>query len=314
MARLKYDNESSLQVQNRLETVCPTVRTLVTKNQLTQPMAQPTEIVEDKLTIPRSIYYDDSNQVNKTLAPPVEHRVAVTPPTMSEVASVLANPSADSAGDDKRLIQRSPLANLWIRLGGWPKVLAAVGLVIAMVSTFAVVRAQSSTVPAPTPVVSTDVSTPTVSEPSPATIMVHVLGAVNTPGVVSLPEGARVADAIAAAGGLTDQADPGELNLAAVVSDGAQIIIGTHDDPAGDVRIGTGGQSESSAGSASGLININTASQTELEELPGVGPVTASAIISWRETNDGFSSVAELQNVDGIGPKTFSKLEPLVCV
>jgi len=147
-------------------------------------------------------------------------------------------------------------------------------------------------------------------EPSPAIVKVHVLGAVFQPGVVTLPEGSRVEDAIAAAGGLTGDADPALLNLAAVVADGSQIVIGTISSPAGDVNDASGGTS----GGADAKVNINTASETELETLPGVGPVTAQKILTYRSQNGRFSTVDQLQEVDGIGPKTMAQLEPYVCV
>lgn len=141
----------------------------------------------------------------------------------------------------------------------------------------------------------------------PPQVQVHVLGAVVSPGVVRLPQGSRVNDAIAAAGGLTDRARPGELNLAAVVADGSQLVIGTPDDPGGQVRA-AGGGAAGGAAEASGLINLNTATAEQLDTLPGVGPVTAQAIIAWRTKHGRFSQVAELQEVDGIGAKTFASL------
>ncbi len=151
-------------------------------------------------------------------------------------------------------------------------------------------------------------------------LQVHVLGAVRAPGVVRLPQGSRVADAIAAAGGLTEQARPGELNLAALVADGSQILIGTASSPGGQVR-GVGDSSGGSSGggggtgaAASGLINLNTATAAQLDTLPGVGPVTAEAILAWRTKHGKFSRVEELQEVDGIGTKTYAQLAPKVTV
>ncbi len=140
----------------------------------------------------------------------------------------------------------------------------------------------------------------------PPQVQVHVLGAVRSPGVVRLPQGSRVNDAIAAAGGLTGQARPGDLNLAAIVADGSQLVIGTPADPGGEVR-GAGGAGGAAA-EASGLINLNTATAEQLDTLPGVGPVTAQAILAWRTKHGRFSQVAELQEVDGIGAKTYASL------
>ena len=148
-------------------------------------------------------------------------------------------------------------------------------------------------------------------------MIVHVLGAVRKPGLVTLAAGSRVQDAIAAAGGLTAKADPGELNLAQAVTDGQQIVVGTKNKPAGEVRNGTAGGSSGGSGSGSGTggpgqpVDLNTASQSELEELPGVGPVMAGKILAWRTENGRFSRVEELQEIDGVGPKTYAKLAPL---
>ncbi len=145
-------------------------------------------------------------------------------------------------------------------------------------------------------------------------ITVHVIGAVASPGVVSLPKGSRVADAIAAAGGLGSQADPGELNLAAQVPDGAQLIIGTHDSPRGELRTGApaGPVGESAQSAGGGKLNLNMATAANLEALPGVGPVMAKKIIDWREAHGRFTSVAQLQEIDGVGAKTYAKLADLV--
>ena len=191
----------------------------------------------------------------------------------------------------------------------------AVGLVFA-VMTF--ISSRPAEVPLPASVsasvASSDAPTPS-AEPSPvALIKVHVMGAVIRPGVVTLPDGARVEDALEAAGGLTADADPAQLNLAAVVADGSQIIIGTKQHPLGQVNGGTGGPAPVGASSTTTKVNINTASQVELETLPGVGPVTAQKIITWREQHGRFTKIAELQEIDGIGPKTMAQLEPYVCV
>ncbi|HMR48568.1 MAG TPA: helix-hairpin-helix domain-containing protein [Arachnia sp.] len=202
-------------------------------------------------------------------------------------------------------------------------VLVACGVVLALV---AIGRTQAIEVELAEPVPSSSPMDPssiqpssiqvgqpaaTESEPSPAPrIRVHVLGGVTAPGVVTLDDGAIVADAIAAAGGLTEDARPGQLNLAERVADGMQVLVGVEGQDSEVSGASPGGTGSGDRGS--GMVNLNTASQAQLEELPGVGPVTAAAIIAWRERSGGFGSVAELQEVDGIGPKTFAKLAPLV--
>jgi len=134
-------------------------------------------------------------------------------------------------------------------------------------------------------------------------ILVHVLGEVRRPGVISLAQGARVQDALDAAGGLTKRATPGELNLAAPVSDGSQLVIGRKQSqvrtPSGTTGAGPG---------APAKLDLNTATAEQLDTLPGVGPVTASKILAWRSAHQRFRSVAELQEVDGIGPKSYAEL------
>ena len=157
--------------------------------------------------------------------------------------------------------------------------------------------------------------------PTPASeILVHVLGAVREPGVVTIEDRGRVRDAIKAAGGLTADADPGDLNLAQVLDDGQQVVIGTEKKPEGEVRDGTSGsgrgQSEEGTeggatdGGTADTVDLNRANQSQLEALPGVGPVTAAKIVAWREEHGRFSRVEELQEVDGIGPKTYAEIAP----
>ncbi len=195
-------------------------------------------------------------------------------------------------------------------------------LVVALVLTGS--RVMAARGHAVDPVPDAPVLTPAASASSPAPpppLQVHVMGAVVEPGVVSIPAGSRVGDALAAAGGLREDADCAELNLAAEVPDGAQIMIGTLDDPRGELRTGqsapsggAGGAAGSGGGAASTLVNLNTAGAAQLETLPGVGPVMAQRIIDWRTTNGGFTRVEELQEVDGIGAKTYARLAPLVQV
>jgi competence protein ComEA len=159
---------------------------------------------------------------------------------------------------------------------------------------------------------------PVASQPARTAILVHVLGPVRRPGVVRLPQGARVLDALKAAGGLRGDADPGELNLAQILTDGEQIAIGTKKKPVGEVRDG----SEQANGADPGKptpgdaqqLNLNTATEAQLEHLPSVGPVTAGKIVAWRQAHGRFSRVEELQEVDGIGPKTYAQIAPHVLV
>ncbi len=154
-------------------------------------------------------------------------------------------------------------------------------------------------------------STPAVTTSASADIVVSVTGAVRQPGLVSLLAGARVADAVAAAGGPLDGTDLTGVNLAARLADGDSVVVGG---PGSTVQ-GAGGAGGSGAGTGAGaLIDLNRADQATLETLPGVGPVMAGNIISWRTTNGPFTSVDQLQEVTGIGPSRFATLAPLVTV
>ncbi|NPC98381.1 ComEA family DNA-binding protein [Nocardioides sp. zg-DK7169] len=144
------------------------------------------------------------------------------------------------------------------------------------------------------------------------TVTVDVAGRVRRPGIAVLPAGSRVVDALEAVGGARPGVDLVDLNLARVLVDGEQVLVGV-EAPSGVAASSVGGPTAPGTASVA-LVNINLASQAELETLPGVGPVTAGAIIGWREENGGFSAVEELLEVDGIGEVTLSELAPLVTV
>jgi competence protein ComEA len=151
------------------------------------------------------------------------------------------------------------------------------------------------------------------SEPAQGFVLVHVAGAVVHPGVVRIRASARVNDAVLAAGGGLPGADLDRLNLAAKVTDGQRIAVGLVGAPA-PVESGTGGSSDVGTGEVAGPININTASSTDLEELPGIGPSLAAAIIAEREKRGGFKDVGELQDVRGIGELRYADIKDLVTV
>lgn len=151
----------------------------------------------------------------------------------------------------------------------------------------------------------------------PDRIAVYVSGAVANPGVYDLPEGSRVNDALAAAGGMRDDAAADAVNLARKISDGEQIAVPTEDQAAsGSFASSADAPSASSGagGAEKSVVNINTATVEELDSLPGIGPATAQAIIDEREANGPFSSVQDIQRVSGIGEKKFEKLEGSICV
>lgn len=154
-----------------------------------------------------------------------------------------------------------------------------------------------------------------------AGITVHVAGAVVRPGIVALPAGSRLHEAIAAAGGSTVSAEPDRLNLAAVLEDGQKILVpekGQPDASAGGAGPNGSGPGPGSAGAADGTtggkVNLNSAGVEELATLPRVGPVLAQRIVDWRKQHGRFQSVDELDAVDGVGPKLLEALLPLVRV
>jgi competence protein ComEA len=138
------------------------------------------------------------------------------------------------------------------------------------------------------------------------TVVVSVVGQVVRPGLVTLPSGARVADAIAAAGGLLPAADPASVNLAAVVADGEQLAVGVPGPAAAAPAAGSA--------AAGGLVDLNTAGVAELDALPGIGPVLAQRIVDHRTQRGPFETVDELDDVPGIGPAIAAELAELVTV
>lgn len=143
--------------------------------------------------------------------------------------------------------------------------------------------------------------------PSPGVLVVDVAGKVRHPGVTTLPVGSRVVDAIRKAGGARRGVDLAGLNLARVLVDGEQILVGVTPPPG----VAASAASAATAAATPGqLVNLNTATLEGLEALPGVGPVTAQKILDWRTAHGAFSSVDELLEVDGIGEKTLADLAP----
>ncbi|HVM16534.1 MAG TPA: ComEA family DNA-binding protein [Gaiellaceae bacterium] len=145
----------------------------------------------------------------------------------------------------------------------------------------------------------------TAAEEAPK-VLVHVVGAVQMPGLYELPDGSRIADALARAGGATPKADLERVNLASPVADGTQVVVPRKQPPGAAPVAGSGG------GSAAGPVHLNSATAEELDALPGIGPVTAQKIVAHREKHGAFGSVDELEAVPGIGPKRVDQLRDLV--
>jgi competence protein ComEA len=153
---------------------------------------------------------------------------------------------------------------------------------------------------------SSPAASPETAQPSSSPLVVSVVGKIRNPGLVTLPAGARVADALRAAGGAEPGVDLDSLNLARHLVDGEQIAVGVPVAPAA----GEPGQ----AGAAPAKVDLNSASADQLDTLPGVGEVTAKRIIDWRTQHGRFSTVEQLRDVDGIGDSKFAKLRDQVAV
>lgn len=150
-------------------------------------------------------------------------------------------------------------------------------------------------------------------------IVVHVTGAIKKPGIVRLEEGSRIEDAIQAAGGLTEDSDISDVNLAYILDDGIKLRIPTIDDKNKDNYISeNSGENiileDNLQDESNSLININKATQTELETLPGIGPSLSNKIVEYREKNGKFSKIEDIKNVTGIGDSKYANIKDLITV
>ncbi|MFF9562583.1 ComEA family DNA-binding protein [Leifsonia sp. NPDC014704] len=148
-------------------------------------------------------------------------------------------------------------------------------------------------------------------------LLLHITGAVREPGLVDLPAGSRVVDAVAAAGGAADDADIAAINLARPVADGEQLVVPRIGDPppvGGAASSGSSAATGGAAGATGAPVNLNTATPAELETLPRIGPTLAQRIADWRASNGRFGAVTDLLKVSGIGQKLFDGLKDRVVV
>ena len=148
-------------------------------------------------------------------------------------------------------------------------------------------------------------------------MFVHVSGAVVDPGLLELPSGSRVGDAVEAAGGLADDAASDAVNLARILVDGEQVHVPREGEQSGDaaarqaIAAGTAAEGETAK---SGLVDINVAGEAELRALPGIGESIAAKIVADRKANGPFESIEDLKRVSGIGDKRFEAISGLICV
>lgn len=203
-----------------------------------------------------------------------------------------------------------------MRLGlGAGVVLLIVALLVTVIVSVVAPRGASGQIEAVT--AQTGRGAPSTSAPSGTAsvtvLYVHVLGAVARPGLYELRTGTRVIDAIGAAGGFADDADQGGVNLARLLSDGEQLVVPKIGEaPAAGSAAAPSGQSAATGGTSGTKVNLNTATEAELETLPRIGPAMASRIVQWRNDNGRFTTVDDLMNITGIGDKTFEALKDLV--
>ncbi|MGP4027735.1 helix-hairpin-helix domain-containing protein [Actinomadura sp. 3N407] len=201
------------------------------------------------------------------------------------------------------------------------RVLVLIGVVAALVAAgyLWLARPRPHETAAPAAVATLTGARPATSQ-SPVTaspsVVVHVLGKVEHPGVITLPPGSRVAEAIKAAGGVREGAKTGPLNLARKVMDGEQIPVGVpRPTPPPGAAPPPGAPPPPGASAAPGApLNLNTATPDQLDDLPGVGPVLAGRIVDYRTQHGGFRSIEQLQDVSGIGARRYADLKPLVRV
>lgn len=210
--------------------------------------------------------------------------------------------------------EQAPSRRLRVGVGAATVLLIGAFVVAALVSGLTGGRS----VPLPSEAAST--SSPSAPKPAPSSrapqeagdeLYVHVSGAVTTPGLIRVVPGSRVVDAIEAAGGFAETADPAGVNLARPLRDGEQLhvpVVGEALPPPDGASAATGG------GAAGGLIDLNRATAAELETLPRIGPALAQRIIEWREANGRFAAVSDLRNVTGVGEKIFDGLKDRVTV
>lgn len=197
----------------------------------------------------------------------------------------------------------------WLRLklaeaiGGKQPINKKLLLVIGSVVATVVFLINGMTSAREVPVASQPSIAPNQVVVSAATIYVHIVGEVTAPGIYELESGARLMDAIFAAGGLTKTADQASVNLARELTDGEQIVV---------YKVGVAPMLLGSANGGAAQISLNRASASELEDLPGVGPALAARIIDWRTANGGFKKKEDLLSISGIGDKLFAGLKDQV--
>ncbi len=241
---------------------------------------------------------------------------------------MLDTPSTFDDPDGGETLRRPPPPRSWREriegladaTGSSPgRILAGAGMAAAgVVAALVLLRPPQDPPEVSLPFASTTVPAPATAAtaPAPELLVVHVAGAVALPGIHELPTGARVADAIAVAGGLSPTADVSRINLAAPLADGERVyVVSTGEaSPPPVAGVGSAGPSSGTASAPDGPIDLNTADAAALDGLPGVGPATATAILEHRAKVGSFTSVDQLLDVPGIGEAKLEALRDLVAV
>ncbi|MCV7029726.1 ComEA family DNA-binding protein [Mycobacterium sherrisii] len=276
----------------------------------------------------------------------LQRRLGADPDVAPDVDAPDENPDVQPADEDQNSLlprwlpdatqDRGWLARLRADPGRAGAIaLAVVAALAVLVTIFTLIRDQPAPVmSAKLPPVQKAATVGPASSAAPTSpagtdrpVVVSVVGLVHKPGLVTLTPGARIADALQAAGGALDGADTIGLNMARPLTDGEQIVVGLAPVPGKPAALGSSVAAGSApapaapapaSGSArpkpAGVLDLNTATVEQLDALPGVGPVTAAAIVAWRQSNGKFTSVDQLADVDGIGPARLDKLRALVRV
>ncbi|MGO1733860.1 MAG: ComEA family DNA-binding protein [Corynebacterium casei] len=199
-----------------------------------------------------------------------------------------------------------------LKIAPWQAIVAAIAAIVAVLLWLALSSPKSDgQLPPIEAAQAPEISTVTSEEALPEEVVVSVVGAVEQQGILILPQGARIADALEVSG-LAPDADIVSINHAQLLVDGEQIYVSRIGEaPPAQAEAGEDGGAR---GSKSSKINLNSATAAELTQLPGVGEVTAEAIVSHRDTVGSFTSVEQLLDISGIGPAKFEKLQHLVTV
>ncbi|WP_455951894.1 helix-hairpin-helix domain-containing protein [Arcanobacterium haemolyticum] len=236
--------------------------------------------------------------------------------SMSRIHSLTSAALAMGGGDDISALTPHRRVPARFEVGPQAARIIAIGVVLValvvvmstMIQTPDHVHAQQETVEEETGPAQPRQPPAPVKPEEPSTLTVYVSGAVHQPGVVTIPDSSRIHDAVQAAGGPTEHADMVRINLAARVTDGEHIHVAS----VGEAS--TNDASQPASTPASNGIDINTASATELQTVPGIGPATAAAIVQWRDKNGKFAAVDDLTRISGIGEKTIERIRDHVRV